>query len=644
MSKYFITIIFLFSLPNVLSQDLSQYPRKLVKPFEEARQLYINKSYLAALEKINTLIEKHGLFQEAYLLKADILHETGQFAAETACLERVLEIDSLKYPKVYYMLGIALKNSGEYAKAKRAYLRFIEIAGNQQILVGKSRKEIENCDFALKQIGQAYDFQPVGIGSTINTASDEYWPSLSIDGKTLVFTRLLPFTDSLSGRRFYQEDFFISEFTNGQWGEAEPISSVNTPENEGAQAISQDAGLLFFTACSHRDTWGGCDIYFSQKTGKEWLSPRNAGKPVNSSGWDSQPSVSANNGYLYFVSNRNGGKGGMDIWRCRLIGFEGEIPHWGRAENLGDSINTSGNEMSPFIHPDGQTLYFASDYWQGMGGNDLFYSKLKADSSWSRPVNLGYPVNSWHDEQGLVVDASGQTAYYSSDKDGNGMDIFSFKMPGKIRPVPVTYVQGRVVDAANGGPVVASVEMIDLEDAGKAVYMNSNEEGEFLTGIPLGRNYMMNISAPGYLFFSEHFRLNDIKSAVEPFLSEIRLSPVAPGSVTVLRNIFFDTGSSQLLPESRIELNKLVDFLNRNPSLHIEIGGHTDNVGGEQFNLELSARRAESVCRFLIRSGIGENRLSSHGYGFSQPLESNDTEAGRAVNRRTEFRIVELKK
>ncbi len=638
--KYFITIVcVVFSLAGI-SQDLSKYPKKLVKSFDEVRQLYINKNYTSALEQINGLIDKNKLFLEAYLLKADILHEMNQPAQEADCLEQVLGIDSLKFPKVYFMLGSALKKTGEYANAKQDFLRFIECGGNQPALINKARIEIGNCDFVLKQLERAFEFKPVDLGDSVNTVFDEYWPSLSIDGKTLVFTRLVPFFDRLTNRQFFQEDFFISGLKDGKWEKAKPISSVNTQENEGAQAISPDAGLLFFTACARRDTWGGCDIYFSKKTDNGWSVPQNVGGPVNSSGWDSQPSISGNNEYLYFVSNRKGGKGGMDIWRSRLIGFDREIPHWGKAENLGDSINTPGNEMSPFVHPDGQTLYFASDYWQGMGGNDLFFSKMKADSFWSQPVNLGCPINTQHDERGLVVDASGATAYYSSDMTGKGMDIFSFEMPEKIRPVPVTYIQGQVVDAKNDTPVVAVIEMIDLENSGKVIRVQIDEKGGFLVGIPLGQNYMMNVSAPGYLFFSEHFSLNDRKSAIEPFLLKIRLNSVEPGSVAVLRNVFFDTGSFQLLPASVVELNKLTDFLRQNSSINIEIGGHTDNVGSEQFNLELSAKRAESVCLFLTKSGIEENRLSYRGYGFSQPVQSNDTDNGRAVNRRTEITVV----
>ena len=638
--KYLIVIVYCCFSFLCFSQIAPKHPKKLEKAFEEARVAYAKADYPAALEKINMLIEKNESFLDAYLLKADILHEMKEPELEAKSLKQALKIDSLSHPKIYYLLGNTLKTVGKYSNARQAYSRFIENAGISRGMADRARQQIANCDFAIAQMERAYDFNPISLGDSVNTEMDEYWPSLSLDGKTLIFTRLVPFSDSLTGRRFYQEDFFISENRDAKWGKAMPVSSINTSENEGAQAISPDARLLFFTACSRRDTWGSCDIYFSVKTEGGWSAPKNAGQPVNSTGWDSQPSVSGNNEYLYFVSNRKGGKGGMDIWRCRLTGFEGGFPRWDKAENLGDSINTPGNEMSPFIHPDGQTLYFASDHWPGMGGNDLFFSKMKPDSTWSKPVNLGYPVNTWNDERGLIVDASGQTAFYSSDKEGSGMDLFSFELPEPIRPIPVTYLQCVVTDAKSGNPLVAEVEITSLGNTEKTIRLRTCKKGEFLTGIPLGQNYLMNVSAPGYLFYSEHFKLNDSKSAIEPFVLEIRMSPVEPGAVTVLRNIFFDTASHELQPASVAELHKLAGFLEKNPSVSIEIGGHTDTIGSEGFNIELSEKRAKSVCRFLVQSGISEERLSSRGYGFSQPVQPNDNEEGRAANRRTEFKII----
>lgn len=639
--KYFITILIVAVSLACLSQDVSKIPKKYVKQFELALHKYKNKDYSAALVAINQLIEKDNELLEALLLKADVLHEMNRTEPELDCLNQILEIDSINYPKVYFVRGVAEKRLGDYRRAKNSFLRFVEHAGNLPAKIEQARKNILSCDFAISQIENPVVFEPSDLGDSINSEFDEYWPSLSLDGNTLVFTRLIPSVDSLIGRQFFQEDFFMSNCENGIWTIAQPLTAINTPNNEGAQAISPDAGLLFFTACSRRDTWGGCDLYFSRKNGSDWSIPVNAGQPVNSTGWESQPSISANNEYLYFVSNRKGGKGGMDIWRCRMLSMNGERIHWGKAENLGDSINTSGNEMSPFIHPDGQTLYFASDYWPGMGENDIFYSKMEADSSWSKPRNVGYPINTYHDERGMVVDASGETAYYSSNKAGQGMDIYSFEMPESIRPIPVTYFKGVVTDAKRNIALIARVELIDIDYPEKIVGMQSDENGEFLMGLPLGQNYMMNVSAPGYLFYSEHFGLTDVNKATAPYLQEIRLSPIEKGSVTVLRNVFFDTGSYELLPESITELLKLKEFLLQNPSIKIEIGGHTDNVGADVYNNELSSKRAKSVYDFLIQNKIDKARLTYRGYGLSSPLKSNETAEGRALNRRTEFRILE---
>jgi outer membrane protein OmpA-like peptidoglycan-associated protein len=309
---------------------------------------------------------------------------------------------------------------------------------------------------------------------------------------------------------------------------------------------------------------------------------------------------------------------------------------------LGDSVNTPGNEMSPFIHSDGKTLYFASDYWPGMGGYDIFYCHQKNDSVWSSPQNIGYPINSHKDEQGLVVDASGLNAYYSSDRPGSkGMDIYSFELYKNARPNPVSYIKGKVVDEDTGLPVCAKVELIDLDNSKSVIKGESCwEKGEFLMCLPLGKEYAFNISKEGYLFYSDNFKLREITNIIDPYILDIKLKKIKIGSSVVLRNIFFNTGSFELLPESKIELQKLIDFLNLNKSLIIEIGGHTDNVGRADLNLKLSESRAKEVYKYLMSQNIDPARMKYMGYGLTMPVGPNDTPEGRALNRRTEFRII----
>jgi outer membrane protein OmpA-like peptidoglycan-associated protein len=277
-----------------------------------------------------------------------------------------------------------------------------------------------------------------------------------------------------------------------------------------------------------------------------------------------------------------------------------------------------------------------------MGGYDIFYCRQKNDSVWTRPQNIGYPINSYKDEQGLVVDASGKNAYYSSDRPGSkGMDIYSFELYKAARPTPVSYIKGKIVDEDTGVPVCAKVELIDLENSKSIIKSESCwEKGEFLMCLPLGKEYAFNISKEGYLFYSDNFQLKEKKEIIDPYVLEIKLKKIKIGGVVVLRNFFFNTGSYELLPESKIELQKLTDFLILNKTLGIEIDGHTDNIGSQEMNQNLSESRAREVYKYLVEHGIDELRMKYHGFGFSQPLSSNDNPEGRALNRRTEFRII----
>jgi len=332
----------------------------------------------------------------------------------------------------------------------------------------------------------------------------------------------------------------------------------------------------------------------------------------------------------------------MDIWKCNLLGFSSYgTPVWSKAVNLGDSINTPGNENSPFIHSDSKTLYFASDYWPGLGGYDIFYSRKLNDSIWSKPHNLGYPINSYKDEEGLVVDASGKNAYYSSDRPGSQrMDIYSFELYKEARPAPVSYIKGKVTDDETGETLCTIVELVDVNNSNSVIKVESCwENGEFLMCLPLGKEYAFNVSKEGYLFYSQNFQLKEKMDFIDPYILEIKLKKIAVGGSVVLRNIFFNTGSYELLPESKSELQRLIDFLTANKNLYIELEGHTDNVGSEEINLNLSEMRAKEVYKYLVSKGIEEKRMIFKGYGYSQPIGSNDTSEGRTLNRRTEFKI-----
>jgi len=625
------------------SGQSSSNEKKAVKLFEQARIAYESKLFNKSLNLLDDALAIDPAFSDVYLLKSDIYQDIDSVGLQIKAVEAALKIAPDKNSKLYYLLGKAYYRSGKYQNASDAFQNYLKRVDANAPLAAKARQSIEKCMGAVNLLNHPVPFKSVNLGDNINSIDDEYWPTITVDGKTLIFTRLVGSKSISSQHPIAQEDFYTSNLVDSVWQPSTPLTSINTIYNEGAQTISTDGKLLFFTACTRNDGIGSCDIYYSRFKAGNWSLAQNAGEPVNSPSWESQPSISANGETLYFVSSRSGGKGGMDIWKCNLKGFSTwGAPIWGTPVNLGDSINTLGNEMSPFIHSDGKTLYFASDYWPGMGGFDIFYSRQKNDSVWSKPQNIGYPINSFKDEQGLVVDAAGKNAYYSSDRPGSkGMDIYSFELYKEARPTPVSYIKGKVVDEDSGAPVCAKVELTDLENSKSVIRGESCwEKGEFLMCLPLGKEYAFNVSKEGYLFYSDNFQLKEKKEIIDPYILEIKMKKIKVGGAVILRNIFFTTGSFDLLPESKVELQKLIEFLNLNKTVFIEIEGHTDNIGNEDMNQKLSESRAKEVYKYLINKGIDTNRMKYKGYGLSQPVSSNETPEGRALNRRTEFMII----
>jgi outer membrane protein OmpA-like peptidoglycan-associated protein len=639
-----LAFISLFICNLAFAQNYTSDNKRAIKIFEQAKQASQSNLFSKSLNLLDEALALDSAFQEVYLMKSDIYQEMDSVAPQIKAVEAALKINPDNQAKLYFVLGNAFYRSGLYQKANDSYTTYLKRVDENAPFVVRARKSLEKCEGAVKLLKHPVPFTSVNMGENINSDDDEYWPSITVDGKTIIFTRLVRSNTTTGERRaMAQEDFYTSNLLNSEWMPCAPLSSINTIYNEGAQSISTDGTLLFFTACTRSDGRGSCDIYFSRNKGGVWSLAQNAGEPVNSPSWESQPSISANGELLYFVSNRNGGKGGMDIWKCNLKGFsKWGKPVWGNPVNLGDSVNTQGNEMSPFIHSDGKTLYFASDYWPGMGGYDIFYCRQKNDSVWTTPQNIGFPINSYKEEQGLVVDASGRNAYYSSDRPGSkGMDIYSFELHESARPTPVSYIKGKVVDAETGSPICAKVELIDLDNSSKAIKGESCwEKGEFLMCLPLGKEYAFNISTEGYLFYSQNFEMKEKTEIIDPYILEIKLRKIQIGGSVILRNVFFDTGSYELLPESRIELQKLIEFLNLNATLVIEISGHTDNIGSQEMNQTLSESRAKEVYNYLIFKGIKKSRMTFSGFGFSEPISSNETPEGRSLNRRTEFKII----
>ncbi len=613
--------------------DPGKINKKAVEKFNQAMERVDEGNLANAAGLLLQAIETDKNYVDAYLSLGNIYGKLKNYRTAVQYFEKAFVIDSaytLDYKMAY---STQLAGMGEFDKA---------LAAINELLTKKPPKNptsLENAerrkrsyqfavDFAKNNPDKDYVFAPKNVGAGVNSPESEYFPSLTIDGNSLVFTRRI---------RDVNEDFYVSRLINGSWEPAQAIEAINTPDGEAGQNISQDGQWLVFTANNRPGGMGNFDLYISVLTPEGWSAPMNLGPNVNSEQWDSQPCLSPDKRELYFSSRRFGGFGGMDIYVCRLQ----PNGRWSAPENLGANINTAADDQCPYIHADNQTLYFVSNGWQGYGGNDLFYVRRGYNGTWSKPANLGYPVNTINDEATIFVAADGKTAYYASDKEDSkgGHDIYTFELRQDVRPIKTLWVKGKVFDQKTTKGIPSSVELVDLATRQIITKVQTDETGNYLITLPVGKDYMFNVNRKGYLFFSDNFLMKD-RAPDSTYEKNIPLSPIENNATVILKNIFFDVNKFELKPESQAELDKLVELLNENPGLKIEISGHTDNVGKPADNLTLSNNRAKAVVTYLISKNVASARLVAKGYGETKPVADNKTESGKAQNRRTEMKVV----
>ncbi|MCR9253031.1 MAG: OmpA family protein [bacterium] len=631
--------VFLLNVDVTAQSKLSSSNKKALKSYEEARAHSKRFRFEEAIESLKLAIRRDPGFIEAYMFSASMYKRLGNNTQAIILIEQGL-VTNPGYPglkKYYQLIGSTYFEVQDYKKAE-GYLKAYLDSGLP--LKDADKKQIElmirKAQFAKEAIKKPVEFDPQPLNPAVNSFPIQYFPVLTIDENQIIFTArrgVMPGMD---------EDIYVSRKDSiGEWGSPKLISpDISRPGiNEGACSISADGKVLVFTICKDRRGLGSCDLYISKKTGKHWSYPVNMKAPVNSSAWESQPALSADGRTIYFVSDRKGGIGKLDIWVSR----QNENDEWSIPENLGPTINTQFDDITPSIHPNNLTLYFSSEGHPGFGGYDLFMSE-KNDRTWESPRNMGYPLNDEDDQVSLFVTADGERGFFSKETEKNQeyeSKLYTFEIPVEDRvKTSSIYLTGQVTDDKTNKPLGAKIKIYNLENSEQSYNVSSDSiTGEYFVVLNEGGNYGLYATKIGYIYKEFNFDLKDPKHVLSRDTINIELSKINVGQIGTLKNVFFDFDKSDIKDESKPELDVFVNFLSDNDGVKVEIQGHTDNQGSDSYNNKLSTARAKSVYQYLVDKGIDESRLLYKGFGAKKPIADNNSEFGRSKNRRIEFII-----
>ncbi len=634
-------LIFCGAFVLISTFAFAQTPRqssnpKALKKYNEALVALEDNRSAEGIALLGNALQIDSNFIDAYLSLAGALGNTKQYKKAVTVYERARLKDSIYFTPYLLPYSINLAGLGQFEEALAAIKKFLTLDG----LSGRSLKAAQyrkkTFEFAVSAVQKnknaSYVFAPKNLGDSVNSRFSEYYPSVTVTDDALVFTRR-------TGNA--REDFMLSGISSkDSFNKAAPLDGdINLEPRKGAITVSQDGDWLFFAADIAGAGIGGFDIYKSVYTPTGWSIEENLGDSINTDFWESSPAISPDKRVLYFSSNRPGGYGGADLY----VSYLKPNGRWTEAVNMGPSINTAGDELAPFIHADNQTLYFTSDGLPGYGGSDLFVLKKLPNGQWGAPENMGYPINTIENEGSLAVAANGYTAYYASDREDSkgGLDIYSFTLPSHARPFKTIYVKGVVTDLISKKGLPANLELTDNATGTIINKVQTDELGHYFITLPEGKDYTFTVNRKGYLFYSSAYALSGT-APDSTYVKNIALEPIKLASSFVFTQVLFDNNSYALLPASLPELNKLLQILEENPSMHILISGYTDNVGKASDNLTLSTNRAKSIVNYLSGKGIATERLSYKGFGSENPIATNETTAGRALNRRTSFTITKL--
>ncbi len=619
------------------------------KAYAKALEAYRFLSYNLAVEHLDKALDKSPDFAEAWFLKAQIYQEVDHPQLEEV-LARALNVDGQRFPHGWVELAQVQWELGKYDEglASLAQLEALGLSRMSQEMEDKRAWVEAGLHFAQQTTASGEDFvQASEVLGELNTPDLEYYGALDLTGMRMVLTRSgkngsLPSVPGVQGG----EDFFESFIRDdGTWSPPVPLPGVNTPMNEGAPTLSGDGRTMIFTACeTPRDGYGprrgkgSCDLFESvwDEASRTWSMGQNLGAP-NSKGWESQPALSADGNTLVFAKSVKGHLEPSDLVVCHRLDNGG----WSTPRKLPGSVNTERTEESPFLHPDGKTLYFSSDGHPGFGKLDVFVSKLQKDGTWGEPQNLGPGVNSAGKDNSLMVMPRGGVALFATTRESGNLDFWQVELPEDAKPIEVAMLQGVVRDSQTGEALQAEVTLIDLE-TGQVIGKTASRSSEgFVMPLPGLGSYSFEASADGHMFgMTMYNQTGGTDLNRSPFV-HIDLDPIEVGSTFTLDAIQFESGLASLSSSYQAGCERLAQWMSENPDVNIRVVGHTDNVGSVPFNMALSEDRAKAVQAFLVQRDVAVSRIQVEGKGPLEPIADNETEEGRAVNRRVQVVVLE---
>jgi len=660
---------FLFAIPKIsYSQNSECFKiknRQLKKQYDYALELFRMGRKNEGKKMLEQIVGVESRYVNAWYALADYNYHKGMELATDSfnqdigiyfqeALQQfdkvILLCPSFNDYKSYFYKAEYYYLLREFSQSKFYILQFLEKTQQRGKIEQKGKKYLKNINLYAYLINNPVPFEPKIIEG-VSSRDDEYLPFLSPDGDWLFYTHRYKKKLNNYQTKQWVEEFTVSKRLNNPHNHTEAYSvgiampyPFNTQQrNEGAASLTIDNKQMYITVCETKrasyTSYRNCDIYKSNFRNGNWQKMKNLGDSINGiDSWEGQPSITADGNVLFFSSNRKGGYGGMDIYKST----KDSSGLWHKAVNLGKVINTAKDEKSPFIHYDNQTLYFASNGHFGLGGFDIFYSSF-TDSGWSKPTNIGFPINTQKDEVGLMLNTNGKKMYFASNNLAGigGYDIYSSIVYPKARPKKVLFIKGQLFDEAGSPLQNALVELQSIQTKKITQGLVDSTSGKYAVSVPVkkGEEFLITARKKGYFYATEY--INPFTQKFEPPTNiELKIKPIQKGRTYILENVNFEFNSSELSDTTILCINNLVDFLIENPSLHIQLRGHTDDVGNAKSNMDLSIARARAVRKQLINSGIKAKRISYKGFGEKIPLVSATNPDARALNRRVEFVVI----